>query len=291
MPNLNLRDTKIMVCTKCYKYNYRNKWKKFKSVELIIEEIFEKRLSGKIDQFSVKPHIPKFKFNPGVNAKIEVEIIRGNNSYLVPADICLTICDKCSKQQGDYFEGILQIKNINDLIRSFAENYFKKKEVYCCEKKEKKDIYQIKVNNKKELQNLGKKLVERFGGKLKISPHLHSYDSQKSKKIYRVNVFYEAFPFDVGEVIETDSKVIKITKLGRLVHGKNLKNDKSTSIDLKNKDYRKLQKYQTTVSKTYPNIEVLHPETYQSVKPQNKTKVKSGEKVKVVINEERIYLV
>ena len=138
---------------------------------------------------------------------------------------------------------------------------------------------------------LGSKLHFTFGGTLKQSVRLHSFDPQTSKHINRLNIYFEAHIFQAKDIVKIDNKLIKVSKLGKIIYGTNIKNNKSLTIDLKNKKYEVLKIHMTSVSKLHPNVEVLHPETYQSVKVENKANVKLGEKVNVVIDDGKVFII
>ena len=86
-------------------------------------------------------------------------------------------------------------------------------------------------------------------------------------------------------------KILKISKLGKTIYGTNIENNKSISVEMREKDYKVLKKYKTSVSKTSPSLEVLHPLDFQSVKTENKRSVKSGQKVTIVLNDSKVFLV
>lgn len=291
VPELRLKNIKIKVCINCGKFNYKNKWTKYLILEGAVRKVVNDKLKGKVDNYDIKVDIPKVKHNPGVNVVAECKIGVGHNFFIVPAELNFTTCGRCSKQTGDYFEGTLQVKNPGEEVIKYIDSYINEKGVYCSKRKEEKDFAEIKLNNKKELHALGRKLMDKFGGMLKVSPHLHSFDNQRSKNIYRINVFYQPYDFRIGDVILVDNRIFRISRLGKLVYGKNLISDKSTTLNLKNLNYKVLEKHDCVVSKVYPEIEVIHPVTFQSIKVENKKKVKPGEKVKAVLAGNKLFII
>ena len=126
--------------------------------------------------------------------------------------------------------------------------------------------------------------MKKFGGQLKTSARLYSRDRLTSKELHRVNVFYSPPDYVIGDVVKTKTKLIHVTSLNK---GVNLQTGKKTSI---NNSYKILKPVKTTVSKLYPNLEVMNPKTYQSTPIQNKKKLKLGEKVKVVQDNGSFYV-
>ena len=184
-----------------------------------------------------------------------------------------------------YFEGILQLRNPSQEIIDFIENKLKKHAdkfniSKIVEQKLGLDLY---ITNKKYMQRLANDLQKNFGGIIKKSPHLFSRNRQTSKDIYRLNICLKFYDFKKDDVIKADKRYIKITNIGKKISGINLEQNKRVSFEFPD-DVEILKRYNTSVCKIKPNIEVLHPETYQSVPVKNKVKVKLGEKVKVVVN-------
>jgi nonsense-mediated mRNA decay protein 3 len=198
------------------------------------------------------------------------------------------------KETNDqYFEGILQLRNIDDEVLEEIDKKLSKvtkKGISISKIKDVKNGLDLYFNNKKYIQKLGQELQKKFGGILKISPQLFSRDKQTSKDLYRVNVLLKLFDFKVGDILKINDSYIKITSLDKKINGIDLELNKKKSFDY-NDDYKIIKKYKTTVCKIKPDIEVLHPETYQSILIQNKAKVKNGEKVKVALDKNKIFIV
>jgi nonsense-mediated mRNA decay protein 3 len=171
-----------------------------------------------------------------------------------------------------------------------VEKFVRKNNIFVSKTKKQPNGLDLTISDQKKIQKLGNELKENFGGILKISPRLHTKDKQTSKEIYRVNVFYEMPDYKVGDILKIDNKLILISGIRKNIIGKNLVSMKKISIEMKNKEYSILKSRETTVSKVYPRLEVLDPETFQSVKIENSKKVKLGEKVKVVNDSGRFYI-
>jgi len=184
-----------------------------------------------------------------------------------------------------YFEGILQLRNPSQEVIDFIESKLKKHHERfsiskIVEQKLGLDLY---ITNNRYMQRLANDLQKNFGGILKKSPHLFSRNRQTSKNIYRVNICLRFYDFKKEDVIKINKKYIKITNIGKKISGTDLEQNKRVSFKIE-EDVEILKKYETTICKIKPDIEVLHPETYQGVQVENKAKVKLGEKVKVVVN-------
>ena len=184
-----------------------------------------------------------------------------------------------------YFEGILQLRNPSQEVIDFIESKLKKnaEKLRISKIVEQKLGLDLYVTNNRYMQKLAQDIQKNFGGILKKSPHLFSRNRQTSKNIYRLNICLNFYDFKKGDVIKANKKYIKITNIRKKISGIDLELNKRISFEFPD-EIEILEKYNTSVCKIKPNIEVLHPETYQSIPVKNKIKVKLGEKVKVVVN-------
>ncbi len=188
-----------------------------------------------------------------------------------------------------YYEAVLQLRNLNDEVFDFVCRQINKEKALVAKQESVKGGIDIYFASQKIAKKIGKELLESFGGEFKINAELYSRDRQTSKPVYRVSVLFRCFGFLKGEVIKVKGKIFKVTGIGKKVTGLNLETGKKGAIDYKDK-IEKLEIKKTIVSKVKPALEVIHPETFQSVPVANHKKLKQGEKVKVVVAE-KVYLV
>jgi len=280
---LLVKDINIKLCTACKKYFHKNTWKNYNDIRKIIIKLVKE--NTKKNELIIEPELDSIEKKPGHKQKINIKVCRQEDTFVVPAQIEYTYCNNCSKNQGNYFEGILQLRDINTDILSFVE-----KRIHISKKKKVRKGFDFYITDKKILHDLGQALIKNFGGKIKESPTLFSKDRLSSKPIYRLNILYSAPDYEKGDVVEVKDKLILVKAVGKTIKGINLKTQKNDNISLKNKEYKVLKPLSTTVSKVSPIIEVLDPYTYQSTPVQNLKKVKHGQRVKVVISKGLFYL-
>jgi len=134
----------------------------------------------------------------------------------------------------DYFEGILQLRNVDDEVVNFAL-----KEI---EKNENTNIAKIKmVTNgvdiylapQKILRSLGNKLQHHFGGQLIVSRKLHTRSRVTSKDLYRINLLFRVPNFKKEDIIEYKGDKIKIIAVHKKVFAKDIKTGKKLNISFK----------------------------------------------------------
>lgn len=187
-----------------------------------------------------------------------------------------------------YYEAVLQLRNLNNEVFDFVCEQINEKKAGVAKQEiidNGIDIYLVSQNFAK---NLGKELLKRFGGTFKISAKLFSRDRQSGKLVYRISVLFKCLDFSKGDIIKSEEAVFKVTGVGKRVTGLNLGTGKKGKIDFEKVE--KLEIKRTIVSKIRPSLEVIHPETFQSVPVANPRKLKLGEKVKVVVTD-KVYLI
>ncbi|MBS3110258.1 hypothetical protein J4227_07050 [Candidatus Woesearchaeota archaeon] len=173
-------------------------------------------------------------------------------------------------RSSQYYEGILQLRNPNDEIIGFILQEMEAKgDVYITKKIRAKNGIDVYVSSQHFLQNLGKKLKQKFGGKLKVSTRIHTRNRQRSKDVYRITVYYEAPLAGKNDVVLVENKVVKINVVGKTIIGINLGTGAKVTLNAKGLEMVKLEKHKTKVTTVRPRVEVLHPETYQSVGVEN----------------------
>tara|TARA_Y100000310_G_scaffold329394_1_gene399170 strand:- start:23356 stop:24027 length:672 start_codon:yes stop_codon:yes gene_type:complete len=189
-----------------------------------------------------------------------------------------------------YYEAIIQVRPRKSEIEKFIESSLKDThKADLSKKKRTKGGIDYYISSWKYASALGNLLVKRFGGKLTLSKKIFGKSKKKGRVVYRASILYRIFPFNKGDILACDEKVVSITSIGKKIVGKNLMNGKKRTVDQK-KGYEILEKNKTVISKTHPNLEVINPEDYQSVSVQNPRKVLSN-KVEVVIYKGKVYLI
>ena len=127
----------------------------------------------------------------------------------------------------DYYQGILQLRDINSEVLSFVYNHVKKRgdvAITRTIKLEKGvDLY---LTSQKFITILGKKLKDSFGGQLKISSKLHTR-SRSGKDLYRVNALFRLSKFKRGAVVSTRSgQKVRLVRIGLKIFAKDMKTGK-----------------------------------------------------------------
>ena len=132
--------------------------------------------------------------------------------------------------RSDYFQGILQLRDINEEILSFVHNQIKKRGDVAITKRIKQpnglDLY---ITSQKFIRILGKKLKESFGGELKVSAKLHTTNRQ-GKELYRVNVLFRLSKYKKGDIVSVRGDELRLISIGKKIFAKNIKTGKKVTV-------------------------------------------------------------
>jgi len=308
---ISFKPVKILVCCFCHKYFSKGKWTGFRKIDDVVKDIVQKRLvfndDARINSFKLRPVIPKYKEGPNVKVNINTEItVFGTypgkktvvkEEYALPVKLIFILCPRCSRHKSGYFEGVLQLRNVDDEVIDYAVDEARKQNqrgIFITKKLKVRNGFDIYLTKRGYIHELGRELLNKFGGETKASKKLFSRDKQRSRDIYRINVLFRQSKFRKGDILNIDGELFKIRNTDKNITLINIKTGKKTLIIPKHLKVKTAEEVkETIVSLVFPHVEVLHPETFQSVKPENikNRKFKVNQKVKVVVLNNRVWLV
>lgn len=127
----------------------------------------------------------------------------------------------------DYFEGILQLRNVTQELYDWVYDIIEReKRVHIAKEKMVTNGYDLYLSDNHYLQALGKRLKKKYIGELKVSRKLHTQSRITSKLLYRVTVMFRQLPFELGDVIKTDSGSWKVLRVNAQVYAKDVESGK-----------------------------------------------------------------
>ena len=130
----------------------------------------------------------------------------------------------------DYYQGILQLRDVNEEILSFVSNQIKKRDdIFITKRVRFPNGFDLYINSQKFIRILGKKLKDSFGGELKISSKLHTKNKQ-GRELYRVNVLFKLAKYKRGDIVSIRGDEVKLIRLGGKIFAKNLKTGRKVTI-------------------------------------------------------------
>lgn len=132
--------------------------------------------------------------------------------------------------RSNYYQGILQLRDVNDEMLNFVYSQIKKRGDVAITKTANlpngKDLY---ITSQKFIRILGKKLKESFGGQITTSAKLHTR-SKSGKDLYRVNVLYRPAKYKRGDVVTVRGDKVRMLQVGRRIFALDLKTGKRIKI-------------------------------------------------------------
>ena len=130
----------------------------------------------------------------------------------------------------NYYQGILQLRNINPEVLDFVHDQLKKREDVAITKTAKQpngiDLY---ITSQAFLRAIGKKLRESFGGEMRTSATLHTRNKQ-GKDLFRVNVLYRPSKYKHGDIVNIRGDEIRLIHIGSKIFGKEVKTGRKVTI-------------------------------------------------------------
>jgi NMD protein affecting ribosome stability and mRNA decay len=132
--------------------------------------------------------------------------------------------------RANYFQGVLQLRDVNDEIMAFVRNQMDKRDgVFVTKAVKLTNGFDFYITSQKFIRILGRKLKESFGGELKVSSKLHTR-SRQGKDLYRINVMFRLLKYKAGSVVNVRGEEIRILSMRRKIFGRNLKTGKKVTI-------------------------------------------------------------
>jgi NMD protein affecting ribosome stability and mRNA decay len=290
--DFDFKDIKLLICTKCKSYNYKNKWKRFHDLNHVIKTIATDSIKNKFAYKDLKKEVTEelLSSKAGVHKDFSLDIAVGKEKFELPAVIDVTLCPKCSKEGTKYFEGILQIRNGTKEINDFIKDDLSKQKS--------KGVHINKVidtdgtgtnvdyyyTDNRYIKVIAEKLRNHFGAQLKNNAQLFSIDWETSKNLYRVNILVRFPLYHKSDVIKINEQLYKVVSMDEKIHVLNLETNTKTLLPHKD-SYDVLKPVEMMLIKKYPEYEVLDPNTYYQARLMNPSdKLQINQKIQVVVD-------
>ena len=130
----------------------------------------------------------------------------------------------------NYFQGILQLRDINDEVLSFVINLINKRDDVAITKRVKFDNgVDLYLTSQKYVRILGKKLKESFGGELKVTAKLHTRNRQ-GRDLYRVTAFFRLLKYRAGDIVTVRGDKVRLISIRRKIFAKDVKTGRRMTI-------------------------------------------------------------
>jgi len=133
-------------------------------------------------------------------------------------------------KRPEYFEAILQLRDCTEEVRGFVISKIAKNNIGVAKDLKVKGGWDLYLSDNNFTRALGKKLQDKFGGKVQMSASL--WGKKEGKEVYRVTVLFRLAGFIKGDIVEYGGEEYKVkmmlekdillqhTKTGEKVHVK-----------------------------------------------------------------------
>ncbi|MEK7790069.1 MAG: NMD3-related protein [Deltaproteobacteria bacterium] len=130
----------------------------------------------------------------------------------------------------NYYQGVLQLRDVNDEILEFVENQIKRRDDVAITRTVKYengiDLY---LTSQRFIRAIGKKLRESFGGQLKVTSKLHTKNRQ-GRELYRVNALFRLPKYKAGDIVNVRGDEVRLISIGAKIFARNMKTGRKIRI-------------------------------------------------------------
>ncbi len=292
----------VLICNECGKILHLNKWTDYEDVQDLVKKIFKDEIlkSNRVQKgtkielefptdFYDKLDVARSKYL--IQMKIHAKKENITEEYDLNGRMVLETCQKCSRKDSKYFEGVLQIRNQTPELKDYLLEVFdrvKEDKIYVTAVLELKNGIDYYMTSKKFITRIIYELQEKFGGTVNVSEQLFTHNHLRSKDVFRVNGVFIQSPIGKGEFIKVDNSVVKVTSVSKNVFGHDIVNGSKVKLNFDIK-YEKIKPNKVSVLLNYPKPIALDPETYESADIITDKELQVDQKIKVIKFNNNLY--
>lgn len=141
---------------------------------------------------------------------------------------------KPEDRHQDYFEAILQLRDVPIEVTNFAKEEILKSKVHLAKTMHEKNGLDFYLADNKFAKRLGQQLQQRFGGIYNVSPSLFS--RKDGRNIYRLTVLFRGMPYKKGDAVLFKGERYIVQRIGDVIV---LGGQKKVQVKYKDLDYLK----------------------------------------------------
>ena len=302
------------VCAVCHEFYMKNRWidrETRKAVEdAAVNELRVIEGSRVISISTYSKVLDPKTYEVHVIAELSVRDVTIESEAVTTVRIKNTVCKRCSRVQGSYYESILQVRSeeraldgdtVDEAVRTVMKYVDREAETnrqYFISKVVKihggVDFY---ISSIALGRILSKKISDKYCGETKESFKLVGRKPD-GQDMYRITYLVRLPKFKVGDVVIWKDRYFRLSSIsatgGRLISLKEFKPKSIPRADMSNmKVYRTEDELidATVVSGNPPEIQVLNPTTLETVDMKVPKDADLGETVKVIDIEGTMYYV
>ncbi len=137
----------------------------------------------------------------------------------------------------NYYEAVLQLRDISEEVLKFVEKYIKEKQVVIVKVTKVKNGLDYSLADNQQGRALSKKLQDRFGGEMLITSSLHT--KKDNKELYRTTILFREAPFRRNNKVEYNGEPYIVKAMAKDIFLQHEKTGKK--IHIKYRDMKKIK--------------------------------------------------
>jgi len=216
-------------------------------------------------------------------------------------------CPYCSRQTGNYFEAILQLRGLDTLTQNQSDDLIqrvrdevataslKDPQVFISKEEKVRGGHDFYLGENSHARQMSQRLHEQYGGEYKYSSSL--FGKKDGRDIYRHTYLVRLPGFLVGDYLVKEKKAYVVTKIFKRVQLKELSTHRDLTVDISDAMTMRVFKAEqvevdaVVIMQTDKEVQVLHPTTMRPVDLIKPEGMIAGEKVRCAYIEDELYLV
>ena len=304
----------LQVCANCGEFYIHEFWVKKDRIEAVEDAAIENLSAIKearvveVGASSVEQDNANYLVN--VDAELDISGYSAEYSVSTVVRVKNTVCKRCSRQLGSYYESILQIRTADkDLSPALQDESLEKVENFVDQQAKTNrqifitkmeivtggvDVYLSSIALGKALSKM---LADTYCAEMKEASKLVG-QTDDGQDMYRVTYLVRLPDYHVGDVILFEKRYFVLTRVansgGKMIDLQNFKERAIKRTDLptvkvhqKHSDLRDA----TVISRSEGEIQVLHPLNYSTIDLRVPTDIEISDVVKVCEIDDVLYYV
>jgi nonsense-mediated mRNA decay protein 3 len=304
----------VRVCTNCGDIGTGETWETKGTREAIEDaaigavSVIKEAKVVSIDVSSVEQE--PFTYFVTVDAFLEIDGCTAEDSASTSVRLKNTVCKRCSRQLGNYYEAILQIragskdvsqKNMREAlnrVENLVDNQsVSNRQLFITKTEEVQGGIDVYLSSISLAKSAAKDLSDAYCAETKEAAKLVGL-TEDGQEMYRVNYLVRLPDFHVGDVVQLDGRYFKLTRVSssgaKVIDLMNLRERAVKRQDIPSfRVYRRSDELQdaVVVNKGKGEVQILHPSNYSTVDLSIPEDADIGEMVRVVEIDDALYYV
>ena len=286
---VEIKPLTLIICPSTDEIKVSGRWVPIKQFHRFVKKhlVFNKKaqivdLSYPLPVFDQKP--TDFTLPILVAGTVSKHLEPYEEEYEIDVPVQIEESEKANLSKSGYFEGTLQLRKPRDEVVSAIEELVNASDdAFIAKAIDVKGGIDFEITNQDFLVSLVYELRKRFGGTIRKNAKLHTYDHQRSKKVYRLTCLLRLPKFWVGDVIQTRKRLMRITSMGQVLKGWDLARRKYTAMECPSDDEVSVHEvFETVLSSTRPKAMILDPYTFQEIPLAHQTPALPGTTLRII---------